>query len=267
MYMRLAFSVAAHLETEILVVDEVLAVGDAAFQRKCLGKMDDVSRHGRTVLFVSHNLEAIQRLCTRALLFEQGRLVADGPIGRVVSQYRSADRAAAGAGRFSARARRGTGWALVRDLALVDETGRAVASRAADADLVFQIDLELVDAARAGGSLRGLIVELVVCTDDGRPLVSLMSADDTGVELPPASSCRLRVRLTAPTFVPGRYRVQVFLGVPNLEHVDEIPDALELEIEAPVRPWRPYELYATRGVVCRHADWGCEVTDMPVAGQ
>ena len=71
MYVRLAFSVAAHLEPEILVIDEVLAVGDAEFQRKCLGKMDEVSRRdGRTVLFVSHNMEAVLKLCTRAMLFE-----------------------------------------------------------------------------------------------------------------------------------------------------------------------------------------------------
>jgi lipopolysaccharide transport system ATP-binding protein len=87
MYVRLAFSVAAHLEPEILVVDEVLAVGDAGFQKKCLGKMQDVAGGGRTVLFVSHNMAAIQRLCTRALLLEEGRLVCQGPPHQVVDTY------------------------------------------------------------------------------------------------------------------------------------------------------------------------------------
>jgi lipopolysaccharide transport system ATP-binding protein len=87
MYLRLAFAVAAHLEPEILMVDEVLAVGDAAFQQKCLGKMNEVSREGRTVLFVSHNLDAIQTLCTRCLLLEDGRVVADTDPGSVVLQY------------------------------------------------------------------------------------------------------------------------------------------------------------------------------------
>src|SRR5512138_980696 len=77
MYMRLAFSVAAHLEPDILVVDEVLAVGDAAFQKKCLGKMGTVARHGRTVLFVSHNMGAVVSLCSRALLLDAGRLMLD----------------------------------------------------------------------------------------------------------------------------------------------------------------------------------------------
>src|SRR3989475_12019016 len=75
MYLRLAFAVAAHLEPEILVVDEVLAVGDTEFQKKCLGRMDTVAREGRTVLFVSHNMAVIQRLCTRGLFLGSGRLV------------------------------------------------------------------------------------------------------------------------------------------------------------------------------------------------
>jgi lipopolysaccharide transport system ATP-binding protein len=78
MYIRLAFAVAAHLETEILIVDEVLAVGDTQFQKKCLGKMGEVARHGRTVLMVSHNMAAIHALCSRAILLEQGRPVSDG---------------------------------------------------------------------------------------------------------------------------------------------------------------------------------------------
>ena len=131
MYMRLAFAVAAHLETEILLVDEVLAVGDAAFQRKCLGKMDDVAREGRTVLFISHSMEAVQRLCRRGMLLDTGRLVTAGPIAEVVSRYRQLEQTAIGVGRFNARGRMGTGWARVADLRLADERGRAVSSRAA----------------------------------------------------------------------------------------------------------------------------------------
>ena len=87
MQVRLAFAVAAHLEPEIIVVDEVLAVGDIAFQQKCLGKMSDVARAGRTVLFVSHSMGAIESLCGRVLWLEQGRLVGDGPPREVISQY------------------------------------------------------------------------------------------------------------------------------------------------------------------------------------
>ncbi len=87
MQVRLAFAVAAHLEPEILLVDEVLAVGDAEFQQKCLGKMRDVTREGRTVIFVSHNLAAVRALCPRALLLDKGRLVLDGPTEDAVHQY------------------------------------------------------------------------------------------------------------------------------------------------------------------------------------
>jgi lipopolysaccharide transport system ATP-binding protein len=89
MYVRLAFAVAAHLEPEILIVDEVLAVGDVAFQKKCLGKMEDIGHSGRTVLFVSHNMAAITRLCPRAILLRQGKVVGDGHALDVVKQYLS----------------------------------------------------------------------------------------------------------------------------------------------------------------------------------
>lgn len=87
MYVRLAFAVGAHLEPEILLVDEVLAVGDAGFQKKCLGKMDEVSREGRTVLFVSHNLDAVSTLCDRVIWLDEGQIFLDGPAQEVVSRY------------------------------------------------------------------------------------------------------------------------------------------------------------------------------------
>ena len=87
MYLRLAFAVAAHLESEILLVDEVLAVGDAAFQRKCLGKMGEVARAGRTVLFVSHNMAAVKELCGRAILLDGGRVAFEGAATECIGQY------------------------------------------------------------------------------------------------------------------------------------------------------------------------------------
>src|SRR5438128_424815 len=89
MYMRLAFAVAAHLESEILLVDEVLAVGDAAFQKKCMGKMREVGREGRTVVFVSHNMGAIAELCSRCLLVEEGKVLCDGSPSDAIELYLS----------------------------------------------------------------------------------------------------------------------------------------------------------------------------------
>lgn len=91
MQVRLAFAVAAHLEPEILIVDEVLAVGDAEFQKKCMGKMDSVAGEGRTVLFVSHNMQAVTRLCDRTILLDAGRIVQDGPSHEVISKYLHSD--------------------------------------------------------------------------------------------------------------------------------------------------------------------------------
>ncbi len=102
MYLRLAFAVAAHLEPEILVVDEVLAVGDAEFQRKCLGKMDDVAHEGRTVLFVSHNMSAILQLTQESILLEKGQLVRRGPSTEVVDHYLSAGFSQSGERRWEA---------------------------------------------------------------------------------------------------------------------------------------------------------------------
>lgn len=89
MYVRLAFAVAAHVEPEIMILDEVLAVGDAEFQRKCLGRIHDVSAEGRTVLLVSHNMDSVAAICKRAILFKDGRILADGPADTVIQQYGS----------------------------------------------------------------------------------------------------------------------------------------------------------------------------------
>jgi lipopolysaccharide transport system ATP-binding protein len=91
MMVRLAFSVAAHLEPEILIVDEVLAVGDADFQKKCLDKMENVGQQGRTVLFVSHNMPAVTRLCSRTILLNHGKIIDDGPSAKVVKKYLTTD--------------------------------------------------------------------------------------------------------------------------------------------------------------------------------
>jgi hypothetical protein len=87
MHLRLAFAVAAHLEPDILIIDEILAVGDAEFQRKCLAKMGDVARGGRTILFVSHNLDAVRALCPRALLLDKGRVIEDAPTPEILRRY------------------------------------------------------------------------------------------------------------------------------------------------------------------------------------
>jgi lipopolysaccharide transport system ATP-binding protein len=257
MYVRLAFAVAAHLDTEILLMDEVLAVGDAEFQKKCLGKMDDVAQAGRTIVFVSHNMAAVQRLCTRGVLLEHGRVAAAGPIGGVVRRYLDAGAEARAAARFEPHGRTGLGWARVTDVRLVDESDRPIGAVPCDEALCFELALEVTGTGRAGGSLRGLVLELTICSEAGEPLTSVMNVDDAGVELPAGRACRVTARIAPPTFVPGRYRLDVFLGIPDLQHVDVIAEALAFDILPPDRPWRPHALDPARGLACRLAEWRC----------
>ncbi len=126
MYMRLAFAVAAHLDPEILVVDEVLAVGDAAFQKKCLGKMSDVARQGRTVLFVSHNLSTIQALCRKTLWLNRGQVIDIGPTSEVVHRYLKAAMAAEADPVAERQDRKGDGSVRVRAIRIESANGQSV---------------------------------------------------------------------------------------------------------------------------------------------
>lgn len=123
MQVRLAFAVAAHLEPEILIVDEVLAVGDAAFQKKCLGKMQDVASHGRTVLFVSHDLSAVEKLCSRAILLDAGRCQADGPTSETIACYQSSLAEGAAMDLTTRTDRVGAGFVRFTRIQTLDENG------------------------------------------------------------------------------------------------------------------------------------------------
>ncbi len=126
MYLRLAFSVAAHLEPEILIVDEVLAVGDAVFQKKCLGKMDEVSRQGRTVLFVSHNMVAVEKLCTRGIVMDRGRIVFDGAAPDAISAYLSASDTDSGQDLSQTGRRAGSGEARITRYEILSPSGKLI---------------------------------------------------------------------------------------------------------------------------------------------
>ena len=144
MYMRLAFAVAAHLEPEILIIDEVLAVGDAAFQKKCLGKMSDVAHHGRTVLFVSHNMAAIQNLCSRCLMLDQGAIVADTDPTTATAKYLENIYVAGGTPIHERLDRRGSGQARLVDIHLLNSEGQSVSilPMGADWNIEFTYDCE-----------------------------------------------------------------------------------------------------------------------------
>jgi lipopolysaccharide transport system ATP-binding protein len=124
MYVRLAFAVAAHLEPEILIVDEVLAVGDTEFQRKCLGKMEAVGQEGRTVLFVSHNITAVQKLCNKSVLLDSGELLAYGDTEAVTLTYMRSVKAKLEENIADRTDRQGSGEARFTDMEVIDESGK-----------------------------------------------------------------------------------------------------------------------------------------------
>jgi lipopolysaccharide transport system ATP-binding protein len=263
MQMRLAFAVAAHLETDILMIDEVLAVGDLSFQRRCLGKMDALVRSGRTILFVSHNLDAMQRLCTSGLLLKQGSVVKHGTIEDVLSTYRAQVGPGGQLGRFNAGGRSIRGWAQTTDVRMIDPRGVACGVLPADADLRFEIDVEVAEGHDQ--SLRGLVVELSISSEEGVPLLHVMNADEPGVELPSTRACTLSVNIPGPVFAPGRYRVSMTIGVPGLLHEDEVRDCVEFQIDPPVRPWRPAALQPGKGLTCRMGAWTLQHLEEPAA--
>ncbi|HAP38739.1 MAG TPA: ABC transporter ATP-binding protein [Nitrospira sp.] len=139
MYVRLAFAVAAHLEPEILIVDEVLAVGDASFQQKCLGKMEEVSRSGRTVLIVSHNMTIIEGLCERAILLEKGRIARMGKTHTVVEGYADAIRTQASTAIEDREDRVGLGEILLTKIELLDGARHAVAAAITGRDIIIRM--------------------------------------------------------------------------------------------------------------------------------
>ena len=141
MYVRLAFAVAAHLEPEILVVDEVLAVGDAAFQKKCLGKMGDVARQGRTVLFVSHNMAAIENLCSRGVLLHEGTVHYAGEVREVINAYlKDVLRKTIARSLRNRVDRKGSGQLKVIDFWLEDDTGNRLVGIRSGQDCVFAFE-------------------------------------------------------------------------------------------------------------------------------
>lgn len=209
MYMRLAFSVAAHLEPEILLVDEVLAVGDAIFQRKCIKKMSEAAGGGRTVLFVSHNLPAVSSFCGKALVFEGGRVAYEGDVGAAVDRYLNG--AAGGALPDSALRdrpdRTGNGKARLTDFYLLNGNGERVLSlkNGEDAQFVFEYE------SAGGAAVGNLEFQFVILTNSGEPVFQF-GTRFTGQKLakaPPRG--RISCRLKRFPLVPERYRLDAYL--------------------------------------------------------
>jgi lipopolysaccharide transport system ATP-binding protein len=226
MYVRLAFAVAAHLETEVLFVDEVLAVGDAEFQRKCLDKMRRVVRDGRTILFVSHNMAAVKSLCERAVLLDRGCVVADDTAERVVDHYLRSSRPLTDAGVIPDDFPRiGTGTARFTAVAVRSATGSLTQtlylgeSFSVEAELLVKMPIE--DA----------VFEIGLSTLDGTRVATVFSSD-LGVEPSALAAGAHRLQISvSPGLLPRIYAVDV--GVHHASHgatIDMVQQAVDVEV-------------------------------------
>jgi lipopolysaccharide transport system ATP-binding protein len=227
MYLRLAFSVAAHLEPEVLVVDEVLAVGDAAFQKKCLGKMGEVTREGRTVVFVSHNTAAIENLCRSAIVLERGRVVYAGGVKDAVRTYMTQVLSTVTATSLRERDdRAGTGALRLTSLHLEDDAGNAVVGARTGETCTFVFDYE----CPSGRAQRNVMVSFAISTASGAPLI-LHRTNFTGedFELVPSEGS---IRCTVPRFplIPGSYLIATYVEVGS-ELADHLTVAAQLDVE------------------------------------
>jgi lipopolysaccharide transport system ATP-binding protein len=210
MYVRLAFAVAAHLEPEILIIDEVLAVGDAEFQKKCLRRMSDVARGGRTVLFVSHNMAAVERLCNRAILLAQGRCVAEGATAAVVNEYLSGLSRQDDVPLLERKDRKGTGDIRTSSLSLENSDGGKVAAFRCGSDAVLHFVLE----NSTGREIDNLQVSVGIDNDLDRRVALLDTALANGnISKVRPGNTSVRIKIPKLPLTPGRYRVTIYTAV------------------------------------------------------
>ena len=251
MYVRLAFAVAAHLETEVLFVDEVLAVGDAEFQRKCLDKMQNVVRDGRTILFVSHNMAAVKSLCHRAILVDGGRLVQDGSVDQVIDAYLSTGRGADDEGMVAeTMPRSGTGEARLRRIRLRDETNATATQvyfgERFSLELTFEVNAPIRDVIAGVGltSLDGVRFASTYSTDGGKATWDF----EPGLH-------RVTVHIDL-MLLPRRYTVDVTLMRSNGYEIDYVQQVLEFTAEAVSKSGSDnYRWEAVHGYVRPVSEW------------
>jgi lipopolysaccharide transport system ATP-binding protein len=212
MYVRLAFAVAAHLEPEILVIDEVLAVGDVVFQKKCIGKMQSVADSGRTVLFVSHNMQTVTGLTQRAVLLEAGRVAAVGPSYDVVERY--LQRSVSGSGIYE-KAFDGTRPEVTRVQLHISGPGPV---QQFGKPMTVDIELSTPEAVPNAN------VSFQIMTRDQQPVVHVLNLDSEVPMLRSPGRHRLRCRFPAIRLVPGHYYLSFSFGASDPRRIFEAPD-------------------------------------------
>ena len=224
MYVRLAFAVAAHLEPEILLVDEVLAVGDAQFQKKCLGKMQDVSRGGRTVLFVSHNMPAIQQLCSRSIWIQLGKIAGIGEPAIMAREYLKHDNALCATWTRS-EAMDKSADVEITEVAIFNSAGESSANIRADES--FEVRIRL----RSRRDYENLEIAIRFTNQDGVPVLSTCNIDQFGsFRSIRTGQHEFSVQMPANLLAPNQYTLKIAALVPTISVLDLVDDKLSLVI-------------------------------------
>ena len=221
MYVRLGFAVAAHLDPEILIVDEVLAVGDADFQKKCIGKMGDVASEGRTVLFVSHNMPSIQKLCKHAVLFEQGEIINQGDSESVISIYLNSSMVP---GKFipDPKSRLGDHRVKIEDFYVTPMQPRT--GEELTCHLIVNVEKNTKQAFTTDFSVSFM-------TDYGLKIFQLHSGHmQNGIRLSPGQN-HIKVSIESLPLTPGVYKINLWAGSGNIIH-DWVPESYSLIVNS-----------------------------------
>jgi lipopolysaccharide transport system ATP-binding protein len=259
MYLRLAFAVAAYLEPEILLVDELLAVGDAEFQKKCLGRMSDVAKQGRTVLFVSHNMGAIKALCAKGILLESGRETVYGDVEECVRRYGESVQSATTSTSVSlVDRRRRHASELVRftELTLLDGSGQPSSTFRYNAPMTVQVRF------RASQRLR-VAVEVFLKGANGERVAVFGSAKFQGVWFQAVPDREIAIEMQVPRLplASGRYALDVVLTIPH-QWLDYIEDACFFDVEESDPGGTGYGYWQSEGFVhIEHAWASASVVD------
>jgi lipopolysaccharide transport system ATP-binding protein len=258
MYVRLAFAVAAHLDPEILLVDEVLAVGDAEFQKKCLGKMDEVAKGGRTVIFVSHNMTAIRRICERAVLIKDGLLSLDGTSSDVISRYLSLStgKKTPGETDLSKRPDRyGNGEARILKARLLDEKEKI-------SNVMYRSKPMHIEFEMESRSSQTIHLSLALTAEDGARILHLSHHDSPGFS-PGVLKGRFAVRATIPALPLCSGGFNMVLAIHNefLEPIDVVADALPFNVEDAADSPRPFKTETKHGYCWTPNTWSIAKLD------
>jgi lipopolysaccharide transport system ATP-binding protein len=254
MYVRLAFAVAAHLESEILLIDEVLAVGDLTFQRKCLGKMGEVAKGGRTVFFVSHNMGTVTRLCGRAILLRSGELSADGIAHAVIAEYTTRE-VFTNKTRIDLREytnRSGDGSARIIEASILDSQGREHNYFSITDPICILFSVEYQKQSETFTHC------IEILNSDGTPIYHIWDIDVLTSNLQPVNQRLIRVLIKNANLVPDQYFVNLWVGDTQGNRADRVFECLSFSIEN-TDPEIRRTVTKNRGLIFKMGEWTHEI--------